>query len=179
MAKGNGITRRSMLSLTGLSLIGMMSRLKNNEGAVKHGSLYFQEPQNRTIPISGETIPIVGLGTWRTFNVNPGGPGTVPLKDVLQTLVNKAGSVVDSSPMYGSSETVVGDLSDSLKIRKKVFLATKVWTTGKEAGIRQMEESFRRMKATTMDLMQVHNLVDANEHIKTLREWKEKDFCIF
>jgi diketogulonate reductase-like aldo/keto reductase len=168
------ITRRSMLNLSALSLIGMMARLKNSEHPLKSRSLFFQQPQKRIIPISGESIPIVGLGTWRTFDTDPSGPGTVPLKDVLQTLVNKAGSVVDSSPMYGASETVVGDLSNSLNIRKKVFLATKVWTTGKEAGIRQMEESFRKMKTNTMDLMQVHNLVDADKHIKTLREWKEK-----
>ena len=161
-----------MLSLSGLSMIGLMKRsVKNYDSEfVDH----VQELQKRIIPVSGESIPVVGLGTWRTFDANPGGPDTVPLKDVLQTLINRAGSVIDSSPMYGSSEAVVGDLSDNLKIRKKVFLATKVWTSGKEAGIRQMEDSFRKMKTSTMDLMQVHNLLDADNHIKTLREWKEK-----
>ena len=171
MAKVNRMSRRSMLSLSGLSMIGLMKRTVNNRREQKRD---FQEPQKRIIPVSGESIAIVGLGTWRTFDVSPGGTGTNPLKEVLTTLVNKAGSVIDSSPMYGSSEAVVGDLSDNLKIRKKVFLATKVWTTGKEAGIRQMEDSFRKMKTSTMDLMQVHNLVDAGSHIKTLREWKEK-----
>jgi diketogulonate reductase-like aldo/keto reductase len=158
-----------MLSLSGLSVIGLMKRTVNNNGEQND---HIQELQKRIIPESGESIPVVGLGTWRTFDVV--GAATAPLKDVLSTLINKAGSVIDSSPMYGSSEAVVGDLSDTLKIRKKVFLATKVWTSGREAGIGQMEDSFRRMKTSTMDLMQVHNLVDADNHIKTLREWKEK-----
>lgn len=169
MANVNRMTRRSMLSLSGLSLIGIMRRTVTNN---REHNDHFQELQKRIIPVSGESIPVVGLGTWRTFDA--GGGDTTPLKDVLSTLINKAGSVIDSSPMYGSSEAVVGDLSDNLKIRKKVFLATKVWTSGKEAGIRQMEDSFRKMKTNTMDLMQVHNLVDADNHIKTLREWKEK-----
>ena len=161
-----------MLSLTGLSLIGLMKRSVVDHDSEKNAK--FEEIQKRIIPVSGESIPVVGLGTWRTFDVNPGGDGTTPLRNVVNNLVNKAGSVIDSSPMYGSSEAVVGDLSDDLRLRKKVFLATKVWTRGKEAGIRQMEDSFRKMKTNTMDLMQVHNLVDAENHIKTLREWKEK-----
>jgi diketogulonate reductase-like aldo/keto reductase len=163
-----------MLGLTGLSIIGMMKGTGLIKEPIKGKSLLFQEPEKRIIPVSGESIPCVGLGTWRTFDANPGGRETEPLKDVLRTLVNKGAAIIDSSPMYGSSETVVGDLSNDLKIRKKIFLATKVWTSGKEAGIGQMEESFRKMKAGTMDLMQVHNLVDVNTHIKTLREWKEK-----
>jgi diketogulonate reductase-like aldo/keto reductase len=163
-----------MLGLTGLSLIGLVRRSINNDEPEKHGSLFFQGPHKRIIPVSGEKIPVVGLGTWRTFNVDPGGRDAEPLKRVLSTLVNKSASVIDSSPMYGASETVVGDLSDALKIRNKTFLANKVWTSGKEAGIRQMEASFRKMKTATMDLMQVHNLVDAGIHIKTLREWKDK-----
>ena len=172
MTKVNRMSRRAMLSLSGLSMIGFLKKSEKNNG--HENKDHFQEIQKRIIPVSGESIPVVGLGTWRTFDVNPGGTDTAPLKDVLNTLVSKAGSVIDSSPMYGSSEAVVGDLSDNLRIRKKVFLATKVWTSGKEAGIRQMEDSFRKMKTSTMDLMQVHNLLDAGNHIKTLREWKEK-----
>jgi diketogulonate reductase-like aldo/keto reductase len=86
----------------------------------------------------------------------------------------KGGTVIDSSPMYGSSEEVVGDLTNELNVQDSFFYATKVWTTGKDEGIGQMNESFRKMKREKMDLMQIHNLVDWKTHIKTLREWKEK-----
>lgn len=76
--------------------------------------------------------------------------------------------------MYGSSETVVGDLSHQLNIRSKLFLATKVWTNGEEVGIQQMNRSFQKMKTDKMDLVQVHNLVDVHTHLKTLRSWKEE-----
>jgi aryl-alcohol dehydrogenase-like predicted oxidoreductase len=126
----------------------------------------------RAIPRSGELLPAVGLGTWQTFDVGPGDPALAELKDVLRQLVALGGSVVDSSPMYGESERVVGDLTAALGIRGKLFLATKVWTSGREAGIRQMEESFRLMRTKRMDLMQVHNLLDLGHHLLTLREWK-------
>jgi aryl-alcohol dehydrogenase-like predicted oxidoreductase len=126
----------------------------------------------RPIPRSGEMLPVVGVGTWQTFDVGPKSPERAELKDVLRLLVESGGSVVDSSPMYGQSEGVVGDLAAELGLRKKLFYATKVWTSGREAGIRQMEESFRHMKTQRMDLMQVHNLKDLAVHAKTLREWK-------
>jgi diketogulonate reductase-like aldo/keto reductase len=74
--------------------------------------------------------------------------------------------------MYGSSESVIGDLAAGLGITGRLFMATKVWTSGREAGIRQMEESMRRMKVARMDLMQIHNLLDWRAHLKTLQEWK-------
>ena len=91
---------------------------------------------------------------------------------MLARFVKAGGQVVDSSPMYGSAESVVGDLAADLGAGKSLFLATKVWTSGREAGMRQMEESMRRMRTTRMDLMQVHNLVDVQTQLKTLREWK-------
>ena len=126
----------------------------------------------RPIPRSGELLPVVGVGTWQTFDVGPGSPERAELKDVLRLLVESGGSVVDSSPMYGQSEGVVGDLATELGLREKLFYATKVWTSGREAGIRQMEDSLRLMRAQRMDLMQVHNLLDLAVHAKTLREWK-------
>jgi aryl-alcohol dehydrogenase-like predicted oxidoreductase len=87
--------------------------------------------------------------------------------------VEAGGSVIDSSPMYGRSEGVVGDLSAALGLRDKLFFATKVWTSGRDSGIRQMEDSLRLMRAQRMDLMQVHNLLDLDTHAKTLREWKK------
>ena len=125
----------------------------------------------RPIPRSGEMLPAVGVGTWQTFDVGPKAPERAELKEVLRLLVAAGGSVVDSSPMYGKSESVVGDLTAD-GLREKLFFATKVWTSGREAGIHQMEDSFRLMRAQRMDLMQVHNLLDLSTHAKTLREWK-------
>jgi aryl-alcohol dehydrogenase-like predicted oxidoreductase len=126
----------------------------------------------RPIPRTGEALPVVGVGTWQTFDVGPDAPERAELKDVLRLLAEAGGSVVDSSPMYGRSESVAGDLAAELKLRDKLFFATKVWTSGREAGIRQMEDSLRLMRAGRMDLMQVHNLLDVATHAKTLREWK-------
>jgi aryl-alcohol dehydrogenase-like predicted oxidoreductase len=126
----------------------------------------------RRIPRSGELLPAVGLGTWRAFDVGPRAPERAELKEVMRLLVELGGSVVDSSPMYGEAERVVGDLAADLGIRDRLFLATKVWTTGRDAGIRQMENSFRLLRTQRIDLMQVHNLLDLETHMKTLRAWK-------
>lgn len=128
----------------------------------------------RTIPISGEELPVVGVGTWLTFNVGHSEEDRHPLKEVLMQLVEQSGSVIDSSPMYGRSEEVVGELSTELGINKKLFMATKVWTAGREAGIRQMNTSFELMQREQMDLMQIHNIIDWETHFKTLQEWKEQ-----
>lgn len=128
----------------------------------------------RAIPASGEQIGVVGLGTWQTFDVGNSAVARQPLKEVLQTLIDAGGSLVDSSPMYGSSERVVGDLTNELDIQKSMFYATKVWTTGEQSGITQMSNSMRKMKAPEMDLMQIHNLQDWKTHLRTLYEWKEQ-----
>ena len=128
----------------------------------------------RPIPSSNEKIPAVGLGTWQTFDASESESERGPLRLVLKTLVENGGIVVDSSPMYGNSEKVVGDLSSELEINHKLFVATKVWTTGKEAGVRQMNNSFALLKRKKIDLMQIHNLVDWEAHYKTLRQWKEE-----
>ncbi len=126
----------------------------------------------RRIPSTGEELPVIGLGTWQTFDV-ASSPGPLrPLEDVLRTFVELGGRVIDSSPMYGRSETVVGELSAKLALREKLFVATKVWTSGRRAGIAQMEESMRKLRADPIDLMQVHNLVDADTHLATFRDWK-------
>ena len=136
-------------------------------------------PLRRPIPKTGERLHAVGLGTWQTFDVGGDASGRAAAREVLARFVKAGGQMVDSSPMYGSSEAVVGELAASLGVEKSLFLATKVWTSGREAGIRQMEESLRRMRTLTpkpraMDLMQVHNLSDVNTQLKTLREWKEQ-----
>ncbi|HWA13056.1 MAG TPA: aldo/keto reductase [Burkholderiales bacterium] len=126
----------------------------------------------RAIPRSGEMLPVVGLGTYQSFAVGSGADGRGPLKEVLRLFVEHGGKLVDSSPMYGPSEGVVGDLAAELELTDRLFMATKVWTSGRESGIRQMEESMRRMKVRRMDLMQIHNLQDWKTHAKTLQEWK-------
>jgi aryl-alcohol dehydrogenase-like predicted oxidoreductase len=131
-------------------------------------------PPTRPVPKSGERIPLVGLGTWRSFDVGPRDDERVNQLDVLRLLFEHGARVVDSSPMYGNSETVVGDLIQKLDARNRAFLATKVWTTGRADGIRQMETSMRRLHATQIDLMQVHNLTDWQTHLDTLRDWKEQ-----
>jgi diketogulonate reductase-like aldo/keto reductase len=120
-------------------------------------------------PKTSVNLPKIGLGTWQTFDVGSDGAARAPLREVLKLL---EGNVVDSSPMYGSSETVAGDLITELGLRPKLFIATKVWTQGRDEGIRQMETSFKRLRVQQMDLMQVHNLVDVSVHAKTLRDMK-------
>jgi len=128
--------------------------------------------QRRPIPRTGERLPVVGLGTWQTFDVGPNAPERAELTEVVRRFAAQGGRVVDSSPMYGQAERVVGDLTAEARVRDKLFLATKVWTSGRDAGIRQMETSLKLMRAGKMDLMQVHNLLDLDTHARTLREWK-------
>ena len=128
----------------------------------------------RPIPVSGEQIPVIGLGTYQAFDVGTSTSDRAPLKEVLQGLVHNGGSMVDSSPMYGRAEEVVGDLTAELALRPSLFLATKVWTSGRDAGVRQMEESFRLLKTQTIDLLQIHNLVDWKTHTATLKQWKQQ-----
>lgn len=126
----------------------------------------------RKIPSSGELLPVVGIGTYDTFDVGAKAPERAELKQVLQTFAALNGTVIDSSPMYGEAERVVGDLTGELNSRERYFFATKVWTSGQQAGVRQMEQSFKLMRTSTMDLMQIHNLLDLTVHTRTLRDWK-------
>jgi diketogulonate reductase-like aldo/keto reductase len=126
----------------------------------------------RPIPRSGEALPVIGLGTWQTFDVGADPGERAPLEDVLETLVARGGKLVDSSPMYGEAERVTGDLTSRLGLANRLFFATKVWTRGRDAGVRQMEQSMKLMRVERMDLMQIHNLLDYETHTQTLREWK-------
>jgi len=128
----------------------------------------------RPIPSSGEKIPVIGLGSWQVFDVGPGAAERQPLEEVLSRFAALGGRVIDSSPMYGRAEEVIGDLTAKLGLHASLFLATKVWTTGKNEGIASMERSLTRLQTKRLDLMQVHNLVDARTHLATLREWKEQ-----
>jgi aryl-alcohol dehydrogenase-like predicted oxidoreductase len=125
----------------------------------------------RPIPSSGEALPVVGLGTWQTFDVGPSEAERAPLREVLARFFAAGGRVIDSSPMYGRSEEVVGALVGGTPAHARAFVATKVWTSGKREGEQQMVESERRMGGR-LDLVQVHNLVDVSTQLATLREWK-------
>ena len=126
----------------------------------------------RRIPKTGEAIPAVGLGTWQVFDVAGNAAEMAQAKETLKAFVELGGRVIDSSPMYGSSESVTGQLASELGVRAKLFVATKVWTSGKQAGIRQMEDSMKKLRVERLDLMQVHNLQDTDTHLATLRDWK-------
>ena len=128
----------------------------------------------RKIPSTGEELPAIGLGTWQVFDVGGNAGARAPLREVLKSFAGAGGKAIDSSPMYGSSESVVGELVAELGLREKLFVATKVWTSGREDGIAQIETSFRRLKVRQLDLLQIHNLLDAGVHTKTLEDLKAK-----
>ena len=134
----------------------------------------------RPVPHTGERLPAVGLGTWQTFDVGDAPAARAPLRDVLDDYLGGGGRVIDSSPMYGQSERVVGDLlaqrpaEETTTARPRPFLATKVWTSGRAEGEAQMRRSMQLLRTDTIDLMQVHNLVDWRTHLQTLREWKQR-----
>jgi diketogulonate reductase-like aldo/keto reductase len=130
--------------------------------------------RTRPIPRTGEQLPVIGMGTWRTFDVDESEDARKPLREVLRRLFDGGGRLIDSSPMYGRAEQVVGQLVDPAR---RPLLATKVWTSGREEGIDQMRRSMRLMsphgEGRPFDLMQIHNLVDWRTHVPTLRAWKE------
>jgi aryl-alcohol dehydrogenase-like predicted oxidoreductase len=126
----------------------------------------------RTIPSSGEKLPVIGLGTWNVFDVDLSPANETQLGDVLSLFVKLGGRVIDSSPMYGRAEQVIGALATKLGLHDKLFLATKVWTRGRQPGVESMERSMTRLQTKRIDLMQVHNLVDVRTQLATMREWK-------
>ena len=128
----------------------------------------------RMIPSTGELLPAVGMGTWQTFDAGSADAERAPLVEVLRRFFAGGARLIDSSPMYGRAESLVGDLLAQGGFAGEPFLATKVWTRGEQAGIDQMNESFRRMRTKRMDLLQVHNLIDVETHLATLRAWKEE-----
>jgi aryl-alcohol dehydrogenase-like predicted oxidoreductase len=159
------LTRREAARLLGGTAAALCFSRK-----MAHAQRPSDAPITRRIPSSGEKLPVIGLGTWQTFDVDPA--QSAPLAEVLSTFVKLGGRVIDSSPMYGRAEQVIGDLVTKLKLRDSLFLATKVWTRGRQAGIDSIERSFARLQTKTIDLMQVHNLVDAETQLRTIREWK-------
>ena len=163
----NEVSRRNALKLLlGIGTSLTMGRLPNLFAA--------QSILKRPIPRTGELVTAVGLGTSGRFNVGPDTRDRAPVKEVLRLFEEMGGSIVDTSPSYRRSEGVLGDLVAELRIRKSLFLATKVSTwEDREEGIEQMEGSLKALHTDRVDLMQVHNLKNWKTHLKTLREWKE------
>lgn len=167
-------TRRQMLKSAGKAATGCLLLPSIGLRFQKGSDMMEQQIIERTIPSSGEKIPAIGMGTWQTFDVGDSASGRAALEEVLKLFVETGGKLVDSSPMYGSSEEVVGELASKLELHPSLFMATKVWTTGEEKGRQQMQQSMDLLKVSTLDLMQVHNLVDYKTHLNTLRSWKEE-----
>ena len=128
----------------------------------------------RAIPATGERLPVVGLGTWQVFDVAPGSREFAEARETLASFAAGGGTVVDSSPMYGRSENVLGDLMAASGLRARLFVATKVWTRGRAEGVAQMRDSMAKLKVEALDLMQVHNLVDTDHHLATLAAWQRE-----
>jgi aryl-alcohol dehydrogenase-like predicted oxidoreductase len=166
--EGRVLSRRDLIRLSAVA--GMTAAIGSRMDAQSRSII------ERVIPSTGERIPAVGLGTWQTFDVGPSAIERTPLARVMDAFAREGGRVIDSSPMYGRAEQVTGDLvgqvNETQDGNARFFLATKVWTTGRKAGVDQMERSMRLLRTTRLDLMQVHNLVDAETHLQTLREWK-------
>jgi diketogulonate reductase-like aldo/keto reductase len=137
--------------------------------AVPGSAMGTDAPVKRAIPRTGERLPALGLGTWQVLDVAPQGAEFDAALAALRAFLDAGGRVVDSSPMYGRSEERIGDMLAAIRPQGQPFLATKIWTTGREAGARQLAASHRRMRAKTLDLVQVHNLQDLDTQLATLR----------
>jgi diketogulonate reductase-like aldo/keto reductase len=165
----NSMTRREAARLIGGTTAGLLLPFNAVRAQTKSES---SAMLMRAIPSSGEKLPVIGLGTWQTFDVDPASVAIKQLEEALSAFVKLGARVIDSSPMYGRSEEVIGDLVARPGVRDSVFLATKVWTRGKQPGIESMERSFARLQTKRIDLMQVHNLVDVTTQLTTMRDWK-------
>lgn len=162
MPHDTGLSRRAWLALGASALLGSPARA----GAAARMT-------TRPIPSTGEALPVIGLGTYRGFDVAPGAPDYAALPAVLDALAAAGGTVIDSSPMYGRAERTTGELLAARSPRPGVFLATKVWTSGRDAGAAQIEASFRLLQTRTIDLFQIHNLLDWRTHLPTLRRLRD------
>ena len=162
----------SQITLTRRALIAL--------GAAAGGSLLLPgmlpaagTVSRRAIPSSGEPLPVVGLGTSGVFDEEATPENLAARREIVAAMVEHGASVIDTSPMYGRAEAVVGRVVEDLGVREQIFYATKVWTRGREQGLAQMEESFRLLRTDTIDLMQVHNLVDTRTQLASIRELQD------
>ena len=165
------MNRRELL-MGGITLVAAAA-MASRAGAVSPGEALIR----RRIPASGEEIPVIGLGTSRTFEVGESAAERAPLREVLESFFASGARLIDTSPMYSSAEKVLGGLMTP-DMHQRAFLATKVWTRGAREGREQMTRSGELLKTARLDLIQVHNLLDLETHLKTLREWKDAAVCV-
>jgi diketogulonate reductase-like aldo/keto reductase len=150
----------------------LLSTGANAGEPIRSESAMSAEMISRPIPSTGEAMPVIGLGTWQVFEVGGDEAARRPLREVLSLLFDSGGRMIDTSPMYGRAEAVTGDLLTEMGVRRRAFLATKVWTSGRERGTEQMRRSAQLLRTEVIDLMQIHNLVDWRTQLATLREMK-------
>jgi diketogulonate reductase-like aldo/keto reductase len=160
------MNRREAVKLIGGTTAGLLLPISTRAASESSKMI------TRSIPSSGEKLPVIGLGTWSVFDVDLTPENRTQLAEVLSLFVKHGGKVIDSSPMYGRAEAVVGELAAQLHLRDSLFIATKVWTLGKAAGIAMMQRSMNRFRTGQIDLMQVHNLSDVENQMASIREWK-------
>jgi diketogulonate reductase-like aldo/keto reductase len=162
------LSRRHFLAAASVSALGLVVRPARLRAAGLPAI-------TKAIPASGERLPVIGMGTSQTFDVAPDSEQLAPLLPVLQAFFEHGGGVIDTSPMYGHAEAALGKLlRETPYDRKRLFAATKVWTWGRDAGVRQMQESMRLTGIDRFDLIQIHNLRDWQVHLETLKEWKRQ-----
>ncbi|CAN5785946.1 aldo/keto reductase [soil metagenome] len=151
---------------------GGEARAGGDAGEARSAANLGLQPILKRIPSSGEEIPVIGMGTWQTFMVERTEAELAPLRDVLRLFYDLGGRVVDSSPMYDPAEQVLGTLASDLGLVDDLWMATKVWTEGRQEGVQQMEQSLSELRRTNLELMQVHNLLDVEVHLDPLEAWK-------
>jgi len=161
------MTRRQILQSSSAAIVALASPAPCRSVTERNMRMH-----TRPIPSTREPLPVIGCGTYRTFDVGAGPDDRAPLAAVLQVLFAAGGSVIDTSPMYGAAERVVGDLLAQANSRSHAFLATKVWTSGQQAAREQMNHSFELLQDLRIDLIQVHNLIDWKSHLPALRDLK-------
>lgn len=170
MSNTSNISRRQFLG-QGIGLAGVLAA-----GIILPARAFATSTQIRkVIPKTGEMLPVIGMGTSRTFDAIDDTELLLRLLQVTQTFFDMGGGMIDSSPMYGSSQRVIGQLLPKVKGNKNLFSATKVWIDGKDEGIEQMEESRKQWGIEHFDLMQIHNLVDWETQLETLKQMKAEE----
>jgi diketogulonate reductase-like aldo/keto reductase len=165
----NTISRRRAAKLIGATVAGAFLPIGTSRIYAAHESRLM-----RSIPSTGEKLPVIGLGSATTFDVRPSSPQAKTVGEVLALFVKHGGKLIDTSPAYGNAESLIGDLAYKSSLTNSLFIATKVWARSKEDGIAQMERSLQRFRTRKIDLMQVHNLADVDREMTSLREWKAK-----
>ena len=157
-------SRRDFIALSSLSFLPTLS----------NASMLNESMLKRVIPSSGEELPVIGLGTSRVFDIERSKNELNVREKILDIFYENGGRLIDTSPMYGMSEEIIGITAKKYIEKNRFFLATKVWTEGRDNGMRQIEESFQKMRTDKISLIQVHNLLDWKTQIKTLRSLKDE-----